>query len=195
MSDRINPAELLISDYLDLKFLEPSSDNWGRSSFLKNPPRFYRLERLKSCLISLKYHSITIMKFENGEFIKGWSEYDIKKLESILNQGFSITFDEFITYRDEKQLPKLFKDLLKIAINFHKMENSFTNSLAASDHLLTPIIINQEISNQNNYHKETIQKALSFMINKNEKRFTLSTLKSEFNFPDVDLSEIHLEWI
>lgn len=192
---KINPAQILISDYLELKHLEPRSEEWGSATFKKNPPRFYRLERIKSCLRALGMHPIPIMKFENGEFLIDRDLNELYEVERILLNAFNLDYDSFVQERGVDQLPHLFSGFLNLLINLNKVRKTFSGTLAASDHYLTPIFAAKQITEKNEGYEETIKDALVFLLNSANKTFTEKEMVEKYDFPDVDLLDVDLEWM
>jgi hypothetical protein len=191
----MNPAENLILDYLDLILLEPNSNEWGSANFNKNMPRFYRLQRIKSCLNALELHPIPIMKFEQGQFLENRTIKDIEEVERLLSTSFKLDYDKYVEERNINQLSVLFSSFLTLLVNLHRVRNTFKGTLAASNHYLTPIFVAKQISHENANYEKTILKTLVYLLNPKSRQISREKMIEDFDFPDVDLVELDFEWL
>jgi hypothetical protein len=195
VNELLNPAEVLLSDYLSLRRIQPNRSEWHSLSLEGNPPRYYRFRRIVSCLMALDLDFIAVEDFEKGPFIRKFSNSDLAKVEQILNEGFLIEFGTFIDERNSAILPDLFVLFFKLYKNLDDLKNTFSSLIEAPTHFWIPIITKEQVVNKYADQEKTIERILVYLLNREEKVFSKSEMIQKFDFPDVDLDDIDMEWV
>jgi hypothetical protein len=67
--------------------------------------------------------------------------------------------------------------------------------LAASGHFLTPYLIADKLQQKLADDTHVLDEVLSLLLNPTNKQLTHEELVECFDFPDVDLDDIDLEWM
>jgi len=192
---RKDPAAILLSDYLELLALEPDKNEWDNDSFNGSPPRKYRLLRMKSCLKALGFEMNANDSIELPLYLRELDTSEMTKIEDILEVNFSLYFTNYVTERSPEVFNQLFIDCLQLLKGIYKLQNTFSEKLAASNHLLTPLLIRDQILEKISKERETLEKAMVLMLNKEAHTYTYEELVELYDFPNVDLGAIDLDWI
>lgn len=192
---QLNPAEILLSDYLSLLELEPNPSEWGISSdFNNNPPRYYRLQRIKACLKALNIDEKSILTFETGMFLMDFSNSAIEQMELILIENFSLDFDVYVENKKASDLPRVYGRFFKLYKNISQLKNTFSGVLASSNHFLTPLFVKDQVVEKFTIQEETIEKVLVHLLNPQKIKLYERELIEQFEFPDIDLPSIDMGW-
>jgi hypothetical protein len=192
--DEFNPAALLLSDYLALCRLGPTPDEWNTLTLSNNPPRYYRFQRIKSCFKALDLNPSLISTFELGPFEKEFIMSDIEKVEQILAEIFSLDHGVYIDERSPNILPGLFEQFFKLYKNLMDLRKTYADLLATPSHFMIPILAKEEVTKNGYILEDAVWNVLVYLLNKEGLTFKRSELIEQFDFPDVELYEIDLEW-
>lgn len=197
MKQKLDPARILIADYVELKTLVSNEIPWDEQTLIHNPPRYLRILRIKACLKALNLSCDNFRDFETGVPIREMKSEKFIEVEELLWSGFSIDRSD---YMDEDcgiffSSTNHFHMLLATRLNIHRFHAQRDTVLAASGHFLTPVLVIDKIEEQLNSSKNVLEKALSLLLNPEGHSYTLSELIDQFDFPDADLDAIDLDWI
>jgi len=67
--------------------------------------------------------------------------------------------------------------------------------IEAPTHFWIPIITKEQVVNKYADQEKTIERILVYLLNREEKVFSKSEMIQKFDFPDVDLDDIDMEWV
>lgn len=192
---KINPAQVLLEDYLELKSLLPNIENWKEDILLSNPPRYYRLLRIKACMLSLNIESEDFYQFASGGWCRNVSPELIQTIEQVLKEPFRLDYEKFL--EDDKVFSGryIFSMLLQLREALYKFPSIRSGILAASGHFLTPIFMIEHLQEKTKSEQLAIDEAIQLILNPNEIRFNENQMIKSFGFPDVNIQNIDLEWV
>lgn len=192
---KINPAKVLLEDYLELKSLLPNIENWKEDILLSNPPRYYRLLRIKACMLSLNIESEDFHQFASGRWCRNASQELIENIELILTEPFQLKYEEYL--EDDKVFSGkyLFSMLLQLREALYKFPSIRSGILAVSGHFLTPIFMIEHLQQKTLSEQLALDEAIQLMLNPNEIRFNENQMIKSYGFPDVNIQDIDLEWV
>lgn len=184
--------------YFEFKAMTPDISQWNEKSLKDNPPRFYRLLQLKS-LIKAFGLEIDLSEFESGNFIhkKDISEYKflLKGLEKFAQiENNKDETDEI----DNSDIEHVFRQYFKLleAIFIVKSCNSGlieVKSVSARFTYTTSKLFVEELNNLQ--HLMRIEMIIASIIDPESREYSKSDLIEKYNFPDVDLFDIDLDWM
>jgi hypothetical protein len=195
---KINPAKLIIDDYLELKALVENSENWKEEKLKDNPPRYFRLLRLNACLKALG------IKFESWkEFEKGYFKADhsskidrvrlFKLMSSLTKNGTS----QFTILADEMEIDSNYYMYMALAMrrNIYQFNALQNTVLTASENYVVPLLVTDAILDDLNKYSKTLDELLIQTLNPMNVSFSIREMIEKFDFPEVDLEKIDLDWI
>lgn len=197
MEHKINPAKVLLKDFLALKSLTDDTGCWTEEHLKDNPPRLYRLQRIKSCMAALGMASVSFSDFQNGRFQSFLQKNIGEEILKDLQEVFSLDYSSYIRSKKEEKIPtsywfKMFLDTRHIIHQFYATRDGV---LTASGHYITPVLILDEIQNTIQLQKDTLDKTLCLLMNPKSLTYSRKHLIKYFQFPDIDLCEIDAEWM
>jgi hypothetical protein len=192
---KINPAKVLLEDYLELKSLAPNIENWKEDLLLSNPPRYYRLLRIKACMLSLTIEAEDFRQFASGSWCRNASPELIENIELILTEPFQLKYEEYLDLNHVFSGRYMFSMLLQLREALYKLTSIRSGILAASGHFLTPIFMIEHLQQKTLSEQLALDEAIQLMLNPNEIRFNYSQMTKSYGFPDVNIQDIDLEWI
>jgi hypothetical protein len=185
----------LLATFLDLYTYESKIKNWSLESFKANPPRFYRLKMITSIMQALDI-SCSYIDFSYGDFIdeihyKNWQQFK----ESILKDIESPKQKKINRIIDNSDINTIFYSLMNYRLYAQKLLSSNDGIYVASEEFK----LFSELMNRPNRllikELEKIDKVLLFCINPSGLNYSKDELIAQFNYPDVDLNEIDIEWM
>lgn len=184
-------ARDLLFQFLDLKGLSPKFADWTEVGFSNNPPRLYRLRQLVALF---RAYGIPWgpESFSKGGFIKP-KEPRYKSVISILAAEVRNANDEG-GKPEREQLPGFFEELFKYRRRVDHVL-SFSSGLMAAGGLY--LHAHRKVNELNRIIKadlDIIDDSLALLISPEAATFTVEQLVREYDYPDVDLDEIDLDW-
>lgn len=188
---KLNIGQLLLDQLLDLTSYSPVIEDWNEGLFKDNPPRSIRLKRINSYLKALNIDCNYATLF-NGEFVKDTQCYSINKLIELYPEARNSDF----TYgADQQDWEAFYKQLMKHVLLVDEVLNFNSGLLSASGLYGSLYIISSKTNNQirKAIGKEKI--ILTWLLNPEKVEMSIDELINKYDYPDVDLSEIDLEWI
>jgi hypothetical protein len=191
----LDPASIVIEEYLSLKMLISGAIPFEESFLKENPPRYYRLLRFKSALAALEISCTNFDAFENGEVIvEDRTLFD--KVEELLVKGFKLPISNYVDANNNEfySCASHFQALLATRLITYQFRSQRASILAASGHFLTPIKVAESIETKIQNETAVLEQALRLLLNPEGKSFMMSELTDQFGFPAVDLDEIDLDW-
>lgn len=191
----INPAQVLLEDYLELKSLVPNIENWKEDLLLSNPPRYYRLLRIKACMLSLTIEAEDFRQFASGRWFRNASPELIDTIEQVLKETYCLDYQKYLDEDKVFSGRYMFSMLLQLREALYKLTSIRSGILAASGHFLTPIFMIEHLQQKTLSEQLALDEAIQLMLNPNEIRFNYNQMTKSFGFPDVNIQDIDLEWI
>jgi hypothetical protein len=192
---KINPAQVLLEDYLELKSLVPNIENWKEDLLLSNPPRYYRLLRIKACMLSLTIEAEDFRQFASGRWFRNASPELIDTIEQVLKETYCLDYQKYLDEDKVFSGRYMFSMLLQLREALYKLTSIRSGILAASGHFLTPIFIIEHLQQKTLTEQLALDEAIQLMLNPNEIRFNENQMITSFGFPDVNIQDIDLEWV
>jgi hypothetical protein len=197
MTEKLDPARIIIADYIELKTLVSGEIPWNELTLIHNPPRYLRIVRIKACMRALNLKCEDFRDFETGVSIRGMKSDSFLKVEELLWTGFSIDRSEYIDEESDSffSASNHFYMLLSSRLNIYRFHAQRDAVLAASGHFLTPVLVIDKIEEQLKSSSAVLDQALCILLNPQGLSWTLSELIDQFDFPSEDLDAIDLDWI
>lgn len=192
---KINPAQVLLEDYLELKSLVPNIENWKEDLLLSNPPRYYRLLRIKACMLSLTIEAEDFRQFASGRWFRNASPELIDTIEQVLKETYCLDYQKYLDEDKVFSGRYMFSMLLQLREALYKLTSIRSGILAASGHFLTPIFMIEHLQQKTLTEQLALDEAIQLMLNPNEIRFNENQMITSFGFPDVNIQDIDLEWV
>ena len=192
---KINPAKVLLEDYLELKSLVPNIENWKEDLLLSNPPRYYRLLRIKACMLSLTIEAEDFRQFASGRWFRNSSPELIDTIEQVLKETYCLDYQKYLDEDKVFSGRYMFSMLLQLREVLYKLTSIRSGILAASGHFLTPIFMIEHLQQKTLSEQLALDEAIQLMLNPNEIRFNYNQMTTSFGFPDVNIQDIDLEWV
>lgn len=210
-NNRITPKVYTAKDFLEiyLDFIDyiPNESDWNEEAVSSNPPRLYRLKRLKSLMKAFEIGEDLSKDFENGSFLRKRDNTEYTLLHKDIEKHVANYPSGRQKERHKEQLSReKIKSGLSLSFTFPK----FLEVIRRADNLLK---INSgvleastlmgyytvkkvwEVANTIDREKlEEIKELLCSMIDPKQKTFLQKTLIEKYDFPDVDLEAIDMEW-
>jgi hypothetical protein len=194
---KVNPSTILIKRYLELKRLSPDLRIWSKESLKENEPRYIRYLQIQSLMQYLKINT-SIKDFAFGRIKFG--NLDIEQYYKLIKTNDHGTYSDFKKRLDDDyETNPYWNNVFSVTLNhldyLHAALNINSCVLACSGVFSESIIMtnNHNKQLQKYYNKEI--KILSWMINPDDKKETISYLIDNYDFPHHNLDEIDLEYI
>jgi len=183
----------LISRMLELNSLVGSVENMTNEKLQDNPPRHYRLKIIHSLMKSLgltcSLNDLFSGKFINQSFEKNWS-----KIEEGISKFDNSIVDSNNRYETYTAIHN-YNSLFKYRINLEKLITHNSGVYVASNNFKYPILITKKLNKSIIKTSDILDEILGCFLNPNKINYTKKELIEKFNFPDVDLSKIDIDWI
>lgn len=195
MKDLQNPAILFLKHYLELQGMMHPSDSWDEKYLENNPPRCFRLKRMNACMKALGFEIHDWANLKNNFLQLVLNLQAKKQLEEVLASQFDLEYDSYVCDEDNLNPGHLFNMLLDIRIATFQLSVIRDSVLAASDHYITPLLVIRKLEEKIESDNAALDEAIAILLNPNTILLTLEELKTCFDYPDVDLDEIDLDWI
>lgn len=184
----------LLKTFIDLYNYDSEIETWSLEKFKENPPRLYRLQIINALMNALEIHC-SYINFKNGCFISDiqaerWDNF--KESNKFLSK---IKSKSNIATKKSSEISAIFCSLLHYRLLAQKIVTCNDNIYAASAEFN---LFSKLMNNPNKLlikDLKKIEKVLQFCINPKKIKCNKSKLIDIYNFPDVDLNEIDLEWM
>jgi len=215
----------LLHYYFELKGLQSDMLTWNHMALKDNPPRFYRLQIIDSYIRALNlgsvsnFHRFEFIKASN--YTKEKLVSIIKTSGSITSEN---DIDDYIKQHSSLKYPSIEENeakglrTLKITKNFahgdgwktfllclgarllieaesiHDFKSIYNGYLAADLPILTVMDIHENFVNRLELDNP-VYDLLEYIINPSGINYTQNELKEYFDYPDINLDEIDLDFI
>ena len=177
----------LLHCYLEFGILVPEIENWTENRLADNPPRLYRIKMLQAMLRAFGISDLDA--FKAGEFIKNNNSQRYAHALSLISEG-KISGDR------SNCLPECFVVLMR-----HRVVVENVMCFGSGAYSLGSILLGdtyRRIWNLIGVVKEevkVIDKIIVAIISPEEKSFPVEELIRDYEFPDVDITAIDLDWL
>jgi hypothetical protein len=186
----------LLFTFLTLYSFEKEVRFWSLENFKDNPPRLYRLQMIDSLMEALDIKS-SYLEFTEGKFI---AEIQLNKWGD-----FKKSIEKILPKEDEASRPMFeikvnhimanFRLLMYYRMNAERLISSTSGIYAASGEFRTFVKLMNNTSRKLYKELKKIDTILLFCINPNNIYYSEEELVNNFNFPDVNIIDVDMEWI
>jgi hypothetical protein len=186
----------LLALFLELYVLNDKIDTWSIEKFRDNPPSLYRLQMINSYMQALEIKG-TYLEFIQGAFITNiqldkWGDFKIKIKKMLpANQEY---LDSRLPMK-VSDISSIFQILMQYRLNAALLLSSNDGIYTASGEFRTFVNLMNNINRKLFRDLKKIDMVLSFCINPNEIIYTKKELKSKYNFPNVNIMDVDIEWM
>jgi len=208
---RITPTSYMAKDFIDiyLEFvnLVPNLSEWNEEAISFNPPRLYRFQQLKSLMKAFEIGEDLLKDFKRGKFLRNRNMFEYKLIDNDVEKYIDSTESQ---RRKERQKQQLEEDKIKAGISLLFTFTKFLEVIERADQLLKinsgvmeagtlmgGYTVNKVWDLAHSIDKEKldeVKELLCSMIDSEQKSFSRKILIEKYNFPDVDLEDIDMEW-
>jgi len=184
--------------YFEFKAMTPNISQWNEKSPKANLPRYYRFLRLKSLLKAFGL-AIDLCEFESGKFIynKDISEYQFltKELEKFnLSDSNKVESKEI----NNSDIQHVFIRFLQLLDSVHTVKSFNSGLMEASTVSTRFMYVTSKFFIEELYnlkHLMRIERILASIVDPENREFSIYELIDKYNFPDVDLFDIDINWM
>ena len=205
--NNIKPTVFTARDFLKkfhgFREITPNTDFWTLESLEENPPRYYRLLEIKSLMRAFNLGEDLLNDFRTGVFVDKRSakanKAIYKELEAYASKHLSES-DNYQQLFDEirnTELSNIFSKLLEFDISVKKLQ-VFNRGLTDASTVSSRFIMHKTGGVLNSFDGDKIfeiEKILLLFIAPKKQTFTKSELLENYDYPDVDISDIDFEWL
>lgn len=185
----------LLNRFLELYTLSNDTAKWSVANFTKNPPRLYRLQMIDAVLKALKIEG-SYQEFEYGQFLYEEGRQDLAGFKTKVEENYSAIFDSIaIEEEEDSDFQFIFEVLLRYRIKMHQFISVKATVFEAAGINKIPITIMSDIENKLQKDIAAIDNILCYLLNPTRIAYTLEELQTKYNYPDIELDRIDLEWI
>ena len=215
----------LLHYYFELKGLQSDMLTWNHMALKDNPPRFYRLQIIDSYIRALNLGSIsTFHRFEFIKASNYTKEKLVKIIKASGSISTENDIDDYIKQYSSLKYPKISEKeakgqrVLKITKNIanddgwkiflitlgarllieaesiHNFKSLYGGHLSADLPLLTVMDIHENVVSKLEMNNP-VYDLLEYIINPSRINYAKNELKEYFDYPDIHLDEIDLDFI
>lgn len=183
----------LLNLICELHSLESNLSNWKIENFKNTPPKLFRLKKIIALLDALS------IKCGFEDFFRGKHLNNQYIDQNILPQYFESlgSIVEELSFEDKKQeyLYLLFHLLLKYKLNCQKVLDTNSGLYAVSGYLLLEDLLVKTINKKLEKMISPVDNLLHYLINPLNCQISKKDLIKNYNYPDINLEEIDLDWM
>jgi hypothetical protein len=203
-----NSSKYAAVDLLDkiIEFTNMTRDpeEWSFEMQKSNEPRFVRLEQIKALmnafvpeLLYSKGIRENIESFYSGEFIQNRQIEDYGKLldnmdKAISKSNFDVDPNQKIDLYD---LQNNYRNLLSYYLKLNSLINHNKGMMEISYPYFFTYLITNSISDSISSRAGKMKTILSSFIDPFKRSFTLDKLIKQYNYPNIDLLDLDLDWM
>lgn len=180
-------ARDLLNCYLEFSVLVPESQNRLENRLEDNLPRIYRLKQLNAILQCFDIKDI--FEFMNGKFIK-------QQVESRYAEAIKLISNGKIIESKQKDLEECFQSLLQyreeieqclwFGSGYYQMSSKLVNAAYGQIWRSAETIRNEIMP---------IDQIIVSLISPEEKCFPVDHLVNNYDFPNVDITSVDMDWL
>ncbi len=192
--NKISLAEELIQLYFELMLRHPKVDEWSDNLFKERLPSLYRFQKISSIL---KSYDCSILSFIQGDFIQIESDKIDSKIHQLLKAEFPKIHSERIGSEqlNVSEMVFIFNRLLNYRTEISNLVDINSDVFAASDNYKLPIQLVNSVNKKIAKKAKIIDRILILFLEPKLANIDRQILKSKFNYPDVNLMEIDIEFM
>lgn len=190
--------KLLIEIFAELYCMESDYKSWSQERFKDNPPRLIRLQMIQSISKALDVDYEKFLVFGSNHLFN----YEVETLP--IEKFRSLTYPiipkhlqhlDFDAKINGKEIEHVFKYVFQIYLNFELLKSTTSGILAANNYFLIPVFVGSALCKKSKKTIKQIKDLLGFILNPQGIQLDKETLIKNFDFPDVNLDEIDMDWI
>lgn len=202
----------LVHKTLELMSLCKDQNKWRLEALKNNPPRYYLLLQIEALLrafidveqdeTDLDYEQysklLTIQNFITGDFIERFDIETYNLMSDFIcdEMALSLNNSQHNLKITKRMLSELFRRFLEFKKRIRSLETFNDDYLMANSYQSRfSIKITDDISANLKDKQDKINQALELIINPLGYSFDYATLVSEYNYPDVDLEKIMIDYL
>jgi len=194
----------LIETVIEFTNMTPDPDEWSFEMQKRNEPRFVRLEQIQALmnafvpeLLYSKGIRESIERFYSGEFINNRLIEDYSKLVGKIDKTISKSafYDSPKGKISISDLQDNYRNLLNYYLKLNKLLSHNKGLMEISYSYFFPYIITNSISDSMGSKAIKIKTILASFIDPFKRSYTLDKLVQQYNYPDVDLLDLDLDWM
>ena len=188
--------------FYEFKGMVPNTSEWHLKKLRSNPPRYYRLLELQSLMRAFNIGDNLLEDFQNQRFLNQRNNTDFEPIyKDIETYAMSNEFEKkrFESEKDRIRIIGIkmiyeyfinFSETVRNTLNFNSgwIETGTINSryvIHKTSQLLKTIDVNK---------LKEIEELIALIIDPENQSFTKGELIRNYDFPDVDLQKIDLEY-
>jgi hypothetical protein len=192
--NKISLAKELIQLYFELTVRHPKVDEWTDDLFKERLPSLYRFQRIGSIL---KSFDCSIPSFIQGDFIQNESLEVTIKIHELLSAEFPKIYNK--RSKTEKmsssEMIFFFTKLMSYRKKITDLLDINSGVFAASDNYELPIIVTGTINRKISKKTKIIDRILILFLESELADIDRKTLINKFNYPDVNLMKIDIDFM
>jgi hypothetical protein len=192
--NKISLAKELIQLYFELTVQHPKVDEWSDDHFKERLPSLYRFQRIGSIL---KSFDCSIHSFIQGDFIQVESDEINMKIHQLLEAEFPKIHSERISAEqlNISEMIFIFNRLLNYRKEMSNLLDINSDVFAASDNYRLPLQLVYSINKKIAKKAKIIDRILILFLEPKLAKIDRHILISKFNYPDVNLMEIDIDFM
>lgn len=185
----------LLRQFVELRDYSPDLESWSDESFAANPPRLYRLGRLRALFAAYQI-DWDPAGFAKGAFIESADERyaDVARQMEVLLVTVALEPGS-LSASGATQRQLCFEMLLRYRERVEKVLVFPDRILAASGWFALASHQMQELNRVIDEHLLLVEEILAALLSPEGRRFELLEMVRDYGYPDVDLEEIDIDWI
>ena len=169
-------------------------EDWSEAFFEKRPPLFYRFQKVSAIL---KSFDCNLQSFITGDFIQNESLEVTFKIHELLSAEFPKIYNK--KSKTEKlstsEMIFFFTKLLSYREKITALLDINSGVFVASNNYGLPIIVTGTINRKIAKKTKIIDRLLTLFLESELANIDRKTLISKFNYPDVNLMEIDIDFM
>ena len=186
--------QLLIA-FLDLLSFEKKVNNWSEEKFSENPPRLHRLKIINALMKALQI-KCSYADFLNGEFI---TEDNLPDKAEVLNQTALIHIGDLrIKSNSTWSVSKakfVFKNLMNYRLRLLDLSNFGNGVMAVSGCFRIPFLVSSTFNDKLSEPIANLDNLLLLFLNPSAINYSRAVLIADYGYPDIDLTEVDIDWL
>lgn len=187
--------KILLDCLLEIYSYDREVELWSEQRFSKFPPRLYRLQMIDSLFKALNINC-TYQEFLRGEFIDKDTVGQWVDFKNVIEKKLDLTFIDQSTPKilTEFEQRYVFNFLMEYRLRMQDLLNVGSGVLCSFGVFLIPTYLSKNINRKIIKEFAIIDKILCYLINPQKINHPKEILVEYFDFPDVDLDAIDLEY-
>lgn len=192
--NKISLAEELIQLYFELRLSHPKVEDWSETFFEKRPPLFYRFQKISAIL---KSFDCNLESFAAGDFIQNESLELTFKIHELLSAEFPKIYNKRskAEIMSSSEMVFFFTKLMSYREKITDLLDINSGVFVASNNYGLPIIVTGTINRKIAKKTKIIDRLLILFLESELADIDRKKLISNFNYPDVNLMKIDIDFM